>query len=83
MPHAGVSRITDERPGWTAYVLPNDDLEMERLDVTHTMVARALGERLYLAPVDKEKVQRILDVGTGTGICELTDLEAARRCDFC
>ncbi|KAI8184534.1 Secondary metabolism regulator LAE1 [Colletotrichum sp. SAR 10_75] len=32
------------------------------------MVVRAIGNRLYLAPLEKEKVHKILDVGTGTGI---------------
>ncbi|CAI0642480.1 unnamed protein product [Colletotrichum noveboracense] len=50
------------------YVLPNDTLEMERLNVTHNMVVRAIGDRLYLAPLEKEKIHKILDVGTGTGI---------------
>ncbi|KAF4812295.1 Secondary metabolism regulator LAE1 [Colletotrichum siamense] len=50
------------------YVLPNDNLEMERLNVSHNMVVRAIGDRLYLAPLEKEKTHKILDVGTGTGI---------------
>ncbi|KAI8199786.1 Secondary metabolism regulator LAE1 [Colletotrichum sp. SAR 10_76] len=52
----------------TVYVLPNDNLEMERLNVSHNMVVRAIGDRLYLAPLEKEKIHKILDVGTGTGI---------------
>ncbi|KAH0432025.1 hypothetical protein CcaCcLH18_06680 [Colletotrichum camelliae] len=51
-----------------AYVLPNDDLEMERLEVTHAMAVQAIGNRLYLAPLEKDKVQRILDIGTRIGI---------------
>ncbi|KAF0329586.1 methyltransferase domain-containing protein [Colletotrichum asianum] len=51
-----------------AYVLPNDDLEMERLEVTHAMAVKAIGNRLYLAPLEKDRVQRILDIGTGIGI---------------
>ncbi|KAF3804345.1 putative methyltransferase tdiE [Colletotrichum gloeosporioides] len=50
------------------YMMPNDDLEIGRLDVAHAMVVRAIGNRLYLAPLEKEKVHKILDVGTGTGI---------------
>ncbi|KAF6821797.1 umta methyltransferase family protein [Colletotrichum plurivorum] len=51
-----------------AYILPNDEMEMDRLDLTHAMVCKAIGDKLYLAPLEKEKVHRILDVGTGTGI---------------
>ncbi|TDZ13500.1 putative methyltransferase tdiE [Colletotrichum spinosum] len=51
-----------------AYVLPNDELEMDRLDIAHAMVYKAIGDRLYLAPIEEDKVHRILDVGTGTGI---------------
>ena len=26
--------------------------------------------KLYLAPLDKDKIHNVLDIGTGTGICE-------------
>ncbi|KAJ0357655.1 hypothetical protein COL154_009861 [Colletotrichum chrysophilum] len=48
-----------------------EELEMERLEVTHAMAVKAIGNRLYLAPLEKDKVQRILDIGTGIGICEV------------
>ena len=32
-------------------------------------MVKGIGGYLYLAPIDKEKVHMILDVGTGTGIC--------------
>ncbi|OCK85384.1 S-adenosyl-L-methionine-dependent methyltransferase [Lepidopterella palustris CBS 459.81] len=53
------------RPG--VYILPNDEAELERLDIAHFMVKKALGDKLYLAPIP-QNVKSILDVGTGTGI---------------
>lgn len=50
--------------------MPNDEVEMERLDMTHAMMVKAIKNRLFLAPLEKEKIQQILDVGTGTGICK-------------
>ncbi|KAF5500763.1 Secondary metabolism regulator LAE1 [Colletotrichum siamense] len=41
---------------------------MDRLDFVHALFVRALGDRLYLAPLETEKIQKILDIGTGTGI---------------
>ncbi|SPO01214.1 uncharacterized protein DNG_03961 [Cephalotrichum gorgonifer] len=49
-----------------SYLFPNDDRENERLDVMHHIVLKTI-KGLYLAPIDKESVQNILDVGTGTG----------------
>ncbi|KXH48433.1 methyltransferase [Colletotrichum simmondsii] len=54
------------RPG--SYSFPNDEVEMERLDMAHAMMVRAIGSKLWLAPLAREKIHRILDIGTGTGI---------------
>ncbi|TQN64342.1 Secondary metabolism regulator LAE1, partial [Colletotrichum shisoi] len=54
------------RPG--SYIMLNDEIEAERLDMAHAMMVRAIGNRLFLAPIEKDKVHEILDVGTGTGI---------------
>ncbi|KAK1760216.1 methyltransferase domain-containing protein [Echria macrotheca] len=53
------------------YVLPNDQQEMERLDFVHEIIFRVLGHRLCLAPIDEKKIERVLDMGTGTGIWAL------------
>ncbi|KAH7229996.1 hypothetical protein NW759_015401 [Fusarium solani] len=50
------------------YFLPNDDPLLESLDLTHHYLTILLDEELFLAPVKEENMQRVLDVGTGTGI---------------
>jgi hypothetical protein len=34
---------------------------------------KAMGNKSYLAPIDPSHVHRILDIGTGTGICKQID----------
>lgn len=46
---------------------PTDETEQDRLDLHHEIFLILLGGRLHLAPIGKTP-QRILDVGTGTGI---------------
>lgn len=48
------------------YILPNDDLEQAREDMKHAMVVEICGGALHNAPL--ENPQKVLDVGTGTGI---------------
>ena len=50
-----------------SYLLPNDDEELERLNIVHQMVKKVLDERIFLAPLP-EGFKRALDIGTGTGI---------------
>jgi ribosomal protein L11 methylase PrmA len=47
------------------YVFPNDEKELERMDIEHHNQGLQLGA-LHLAPIGRP--QRILDVGTGTGV---------------
>jgi len=47
---------------------PNDEPELDRLDLHHALMVKGIGDKLYLAPIVKEKQNRILDIGTGTGI---------------
>ncbi|KAN0075178.1 S-adenosyl-L-methionine-dependent methyltransferase [Elaphomyces granulatus] len=49
------------------YLLPNDDEEADRLDMVHEMTLLMMGRRLFLAPLPPSP-QRVIDVGTGTGI---------------
>ncbi|KAI3533649.1 hypothetical protein CSPX01_12574 [Colletotrichum filicis] len=52
------------------YVIPNDEQENNRMDMQHHICLITLGGRLGLAPPCQPgvKVDRVLDVGTGTGI---------------
>ncbi|KAI4101255.1 MAG: hypothetical protein LQ339_005182 [Xanthoria mediterranea] len=49
------------------YLLPNDEIEQNRLDLQYHAVRLVFGDKLFFAPVEMDR-KRILDVGTGTGI---------------
>ncbi|CEJ59598.1 hypothetical protein PMG11_08217 [Penicillium brasilianum] len=49
------------------YMMPNDEEEQDRMDITHHIWLMLLGGELYNAPI-KSSPQNILDLGTGTGI---------------
>ncbi|KAF4920595.1 Secondary metabolism regulator LAE1 [Colletotrichum viniferum] len=51
-----------------AYYGPNDETELDRLDFLSDFVIKMTEGQLYHAQLDPNKVHRILDVGTGTGI---------------
>ncbi|KAI8308345.1 Secondary metabolism regulator LAE1 [Colletotrichum sp. SAR11_240] len=48
------------------YLLPNDDLEQEREDMKHALILHLCDGELHNAPL--KNPQKILDIGTGTGI---------------
>ncbi|KAF8245880.1 S-adenosyl-L-methionine-dependent methyltransferase [Wilcoxina mikolae CBS 423.85] len=48
-------------------MLPTDEAEQDRLDLHHEIFLRLMGGRLFDAPIRNEP-QRVLDIGTGTGI---------------
>lgn len=48
------------------YQFPNDEPEQEREDMKHAMIVHLCQGKLHYAPL--ESPQKILDVGTGTGI---------------
>lgn len=66
------------KPG--TYPLPNDDAELDRLNLVHHMIKKALGDRLLLAPF--ANVSRVLDIGTGTGIWAMEMGEAYPEVEF-
>lgn len=53
--------------GKNAYGMPVDESEQDRNDLQHAKFTLLLNNRLHLAPIG-ESPQKILDLGTGTGI---------------
>ena len=51
-----------------SYQYPNDEPERERYDFMHNIFVRIHESRLFFAPV--REARKILDIGTGTGICK-------------
>ena len=49
------------------YWAPNDEQQNEGLDMWHNSLLMMMDNKLFLAPIG-DNVQRVLDVGTGTGI---------------
>lgn len=50
-----------------AYAFPNDKAEQERLALQDTAFTKAMGNRLFFAPLNAHPPRRILDIATGTG----------------
>lgn len=48
------------------YPFPNDETELDRLDLQHLLFANIQDEKLFLAPLTNPK--KALDIGTGTGV---------------
>ncbi|KAI9732312.1 MAG: hypothetical protein M1834_004036 [Cirrosporium novae-zelandiae] len=49
------------------YLLPNDEVEVERLDIQHKMWTLILSGKLYLAPLNEDEIHDVVDIATGTG----------------
>ena len=56
------------------YIMPNDESELDRLDLTHNMLKISMNMRLFDATFSKAP-NKILDIGTGTGmwVIEMAD----------
>ncbi|KAK3943373.1 methyltransferase [Diplogelasinospora grovesii] len=46
----------------------NDARAAESMDINHHMLTLCLDGKLFRAPLDGDKIEKVLDVGTGTGI---------------
>ncbi|KAF7547507.1 hypothetical protein G7Z17_g7670 [Cylindrodendrum hubeiense] len=60
---------------------PNDEEEQDRMDLVHHIYTLLLEGKLHLAPIG-ENVQRVLDLGTGTGIWAMNFAETPPNCTF-
>lgn len=49
------------------YGLPIDEEELDRIDMSHAKYVMLLEKKLFLAPIPQNP-QKILDLGTGTGM---------------
>ncbi|KAJ3460983.1 hypothetical protein MRS44_011850 [Fusarium solani] len=64
-----------------AYLVPNDDEEQDRMDLAHHIYRLLIGGKLHLAPIG-DSPQRVLDLGTGTGIWAMDFAETPPNCSF-
>ncbi|KAF4456666.1 hypothetical protein F53441_1222 [Fusarium austroafricanum] len=63
-----------------AYVLPNDEIENERLDLQHHLFLLTFDERLHTAPLPKP-LNRVFDAGCGTGIWAIEFADEHPECE--
>ncbi|KAH8895763.1 S-adenosyl-L-methionine-dependent methyltransferase [Thozetella sp. PMI_491] len=55
-----------------SYILPNDAMENDRLDLQHACCLLTLDNKLYICPAGQDRpIKRVLDAGCGTGIWTL------------
>ncbi|KAJ7047079.1 S-adenosyl-L-methionine-dependent methyltransferase [Mycena alexandri] len=54
-------------PG-SRYALPSDDVERQRLLLQHKALREIFGDKLLFAPISLGRDDKVLDVGTGSGV---------------
>ncbi|KAI1502024.1 S-adenosyl-L-methionine-dependent methyltransferase [Biscogniauxia marginata] len=52
----------------SSYFTPNDEQQLQSQDLTHHYLMVLLDNKLYLPPIKSENLEKVLDVGTGSGI---------------
>ncbi|CCE28043.1 uncharacterized protein CPUR_01517 [Claviceps purpurea 20.1] len=59
----------------TNYLYPNDEQQLESGRLNHHYLTILFEDQLFLAPLENDKIHRVLDIGTGSGIwaIELAD----------
>ncbi|CAJ2502354.1 Uu.00g097480.m01.CDS01 [Anthostomella pinea] len=70
-----------ERFGEDRYWSPNDERQSEAMDMIHSFLRLCLDGKLHLAPIE-DNVQKILDIGTGTGIWAVDMAKNYAGCTF-
>ncbi|KAM0197261.1 hypothetical protein ACHAPI_005119 [Fusarium lateritium] len=61
-------RTYHSEQGNAQYWGSNDDKQNDLMDLTHYILTLGLGDKLHLAPLKEDKIQQVIDIGTGTGI---------------
>ncbi|KAF4998713.1 hypothetical protein FGRMN_3039 [Fusarium graminum] len=61
-------RTYHSEQGNAQYWGSNDEQQNDLMDLTHHILTLGLGDKLYLAPLEEDKIQQVIDIGTGTGI---------------
>lgn len=64
------------------YPLLNDDIEQNRENIKHAMMLEVTDGRLYYAPLSPY-AQKIIDIGTGTGIWAIEGMLASLESEMC